>query len=443
MDYLSNNQEIRKEMLAACGVNRIDDLFCDIPEQFRIQELTDIPSGLSEWEVDRLVRGLAANNRLPGISYLGAGCYHHYIPASVSSLVGRSEFLTAYTPYQPEISQGLLQGIFEFQTMISVLTGMAGANASLYDGATALAEAAVMANLISRNNRLIISEAVHPEYRETVATYCRARDFTLETIPVNQETGKTDMSVLHSLLSDKAAGVLVQSPNFLGQIEDLKEIGIMVHEAKSLFIPSFTEALSLALLKPQRDFDADIVVGEGQSLGIPAGFGGPHVGIMACQKKYLRKLPGRIVGLTKDTEGRDGFVLTLQAREQHIRREKASSNICSNQALCALTATIYMAALGKTGLRDMAHVNYARAHYASELFSTLPGICLKYKGAFFNEFVLECDDAADVQKKLKEKGIAGGVLLEYLYPALKNCLLFCVTEMLSRDDIETTAAVLK
>jgi len=432
VDYLSNDQETRKEMLDACGLSQVEELFSDIPEQAHLKGLLDIPSGLSELEVDRLMRGLAGKNSLPEISYLGAGCYRHYIPAAVTSLVNRSEFVTAYTPYQPEISQGLLQGIFEFQTMISNLTGMDAANASLYDGATALAEAAVMASLISRNDRVIIAETVHPEYRETVETYCKARNLILETIPMNPETGKIDSALLKQLLTEKSAGVMIQSPNFLGQIEDLKEIGEMVHQAKSLFIPCFTEALSLAMLKPHGQFDADIVVGEGQSLGIAPGYGGPHVGIMSCKNKYLRKLPGRIVGLTHDAQGREGFVLTLQAREQHIRREKASSNICSNQALCALTATIYLAAMGKTGLQHMAKVNYARAHYASQLFAGLPGMQLKYNGPFFNEFVLQCQDAPEVLKKLKAQGIAGGVLLEKYYPSLKNCLLFCVTEMVSR-----------
>jgi len=443
VDYLSNDQDTRKEMLDACGLKHVEELFSDIPQQARLNKLLDIPAGLSEQETDRLIQKLVRKNNLPEISYLGGGCYEHYIPAAVTSLVNRSEFVTAYTPYQPEISQGLLQGIFEFQTMITQLTGMDAANASLYDGATALAEAAVMASLISRKDSLLIAETVHPEYRETVQTYCNARNLTLKTIPVNKESGKTDTRALKELLAEKTAGVLVQSPNFFGQIEDLQEIGDLVHEAKSLFVPCFTEALSLALLKPHGQFNADIVVGEGQSLGIPAGYGGPHVGIMACKNKYMRKLPGRIVGLTKDDQGREGFVLTLQAREQHIRREKASSNICSNQALCALRATVYMAAMGKTGMKHMGKVNYARAHYASQLFSSLPGIQLKFNGPFFNEFVLQCDDARAVQKKLKDQGIAGGLLLESYYPDMKDCLLFCVTEMVNKEDMDRTAEVLK
>ncbi len=443
MDYLSNDPETQKEMLAACGLGGVDELFGDIPRQALIQGLPDVPAGLSELEIDRLLRGLADKNALPRISYLGAGCYGHYIPAAVTAITSRSEFVTAYTPYQPEISQGLLQGIFEFQSMIATLTGMDAANASLYDGATALAEAAVMASLISRNETLLISETVHPEYRQTVQTYCTARNLTLKTIPMDASSGKTDAAALKALLAEKAAGVLVQSPNFFGQIEDLAGIGTLAHEAKSLFVPCFTEALSLALLKPHGAFGADIVVGEGQSLGIAAGFGGPHVGIMSCKAEYMRKLPGRIVGMTNDSQGREGFVLTLQAREQHIRREKAASNICSNQALCALTATVYMAAMGKTGLTHMAKVNYARAHYAALAFGSLPGIALKFGGPYFNEFVLECEDAAAVQKKLKAAGIAGGLSLGKFYPALKNCLLFCVTELVTKEDIDRTAEVLK
>jgi len=443
VDYLSNDPETQKEMLAACGLGGVDELFGDIPRQALIQGLPDVPAGLSELEIDRLLRGLADKNALPRISYLGAGCYGHYIPAAVTAITSRSEFVTAYTPYQPEISQGLLQGIFEFQSMIATLTGMDAANASLYDGATALAEAAVMASLISRNETLLISETVHPEYRQTVQTYCTARNLTLKTIPMDASSGKTDAAALKALLAEKAAGVLVQSPNFFGQIEDLAGIGTLAHEAKSLFVPCFTEALSLALLKPHGAFGADIVVGEGQSLGIAAGFGGPHVGIMSCKAEYMRKLPGRIVGMTNDSQGREGFVLTLQAREQHIRREKAASNICSNQALCALTATVYMAAMGKTGLTHMAKVNYARAHYAALAFGSLPGIALKFGGPYFNEFVLECEDAAAVQKKLKAAGIAGGLSLGKFYPALKNCLLFCVTELVTKEDIDRTAEVLK
>lgn len=442
MDYLSNDQETINEMLAACGLSREEELFSDIPEQARVKGSLNVPEGLSELEVDRLMNGLAAKNQLPEISYLGAGCYNHYIPAAVSSIVNRSEFLTAYTPYQPEISQGLLQGIFEFQTMVSNLTGMDAANASLYDGATALAEAAVMAVMISRKDGLLISETVHPEYRKTVETYCRARNLNLQTIPMDAHTGKTDTGALRSMVNKDIAAVLVQSPNYLGQIEDLQEIGSITHEAKSLFIPCFTEALSLALLKPHGEFDADIVVGEGQSLGIPMAYGGPLLGIMACKQKYLRKLPGRIVGMAQDSKGREGFVLTLQAREQHIRREKASSSICSNQALCALSATVYMAAMGKTGLQHMAKLNYNRAHYAAKILGEIPGIKLKYTGPFFNEFVLQCEDAAQVQRKMKDRGIAGGVSLESSYPALKNCLLFCVTEMISKEDMDRTTEVL-
>ncbi|WP_053228035.1 aminomethyl-transferring glycine dehydrogenase subunit GcvPA [Spirochaeta cellobiosiphila] len=419
------------------------DYFSDIPKSIKLKGEIPIPKGLSQWEVEKHLHGLSRENWIPSISYLGAGCYQHYIPATVSAITGRSEFYTSYTPYQPEISQGLLQGIFEFQTMISRLTGMDAANASLYDGASALAEAAVMSTLITNNKKIIISEGVHPEYRQTLETYCRARSIDVVSIPLHFDMGKTNLKLLRDHLDSESASVIIQSPNFLGQIEDLDAVKNLLVSTKALFITAFTEALHLGLFHPPGKYDADIVVGEGQSLGINMNYGGPHLGIIACQSKHIRKLPGRIVGLAKDNNGKEGFVLTLQAREQHIRRDKATSNVCSNQALCAMAATVYLATMGQKGLKEVALQNYRLAHYAAQQFSNIPGIEILYPNGFFNEFVIKARSLDTFKSRLEAAGIQTGYPLGEVYPQLRDCMLFCVTELLDKSDILKTMEVLK
>jgi len=418
------------------------DFFRDIPQEARLKGGLPIGPGLSQLETEALVRRMEKKNRIPDTTLLGAGCYHHYIPSAVPAITGRSEFYTAYTPYQPEISQGLLQGIFEFQTMVSRLTGMDAANASLYDGAAALAEGAIMACLITGKNKILMSRTIHPQYRETVKTYCRARSIAVQEVLNDTSTGQISVRDLEDKLDSETAAFLVQSPNFLGIIEDLESLSPVVQNKKALLVSAFTEALSLGILKAPGALGADISVGEGQSLGIPPSFGGPHLGIMACKERYIRKLPGRIVGMAKDRKGQSGFVLTLQAREQHIRREKAASNVCSNQALCALAATVYMASLGGSGLREMAQVNYQRAHFLAGKLSGLPGFSLPLEGPFFNEFLVHCENPEEVNRKLRQRGIQGGYPLEKDYPELKGSLLFCVTEMINREDMDTVLEVL-
>ena len=441
MNYLPESPEGRRALLKESGVASFEELFRDIPAQLRDKGLMPIPAGLSEQEVRGLAEELSVRNTKYSVSLLGGGCYHHYIPAAVPALTNRAEFLTAYTPYQPEISQGLLQAIFEFQTMVSRLTGMDVSNASLYDGASALAEAAVMALSIKKRETIVIADSVHPEYRAVLATYAEARGFQVRT--VKSKNGTVSAEEWDKQIDDTAAAVIVQCPNFFGLLEDPEEICEAAHNRGALFISCFTEPAAFGLIKPPGDFGADITVGEGQSLGIPAGFGGPHLGLIACRNEYARKLPGRIVGLTNDHNGKEGFVLTLQAREQHIRREKAASNICSNQALCALTATVYMAALGDSGFKKLARLNYSRAHKLYRELTSLPGFEVVSNAPFFNEFVLKVPAAKEINRKLAGHGIAGGLELERFYPEMKNTLLFCVTEMISGKDIARITEILK
>ena len=445
MRYLPHTGQDIKEMLAAIGVKSQDELFCEIPEKLRLKRPLELDRALSEPELAREMERLsqAAATTANTLSFLGGGAYPHFIPAAIDQLVLRSEFTTAYTPYQPEISQGTLQAIFEFQTMICQLTGMDVANASLYDGASACAEGALMAMRATRRSKVLLSAGLHPEYRDTVITYCRYLDAELVEVPLGED-GHTDVTVLKTLLDDQTAALVTGYPNFFGVIEDLSGLADAVHACGARLVASVQEPIALGQLKSPGELGADIVAGEGQSFGIPVSFGGPYLGFFAARQKDVRSMPGRLVGETVDLDGERGFVLTLATREQHIRREKATSNICSNQGLCALTATIYMALLGKQGLRDVAAQNVAKACYAREAIAGLPGFALAYSGTTFNEFVVECPiDAEELLAKLEEQDILAGIPLSRYYPEMPNRLLICVTETHSRDDIDRLVAALK
>jgi glycine dehydrogenase subunit 1 len=374
-------------------------------------------------------------------SFLGAGAYRHYVPAAVLELAGRSEFVTPYTPYQPEVSQGTLQAIFEYQSQICRLFAMDVSNASHYSGATALADAALMAIRIGKKRgQTLVADTVHPEYREVLTTTLKAKD---EVLTIPSEKGRVNRAALSQRLSDKVAAVVVQYPNFFGIVEDLGDIAQAAHKAGALLIAVVPEPIALGILKPPGQWGADIAVGEGMSLGLPISFGGPSLGIFTVSEKFVRQMPGRVCGKTTDAEGRTGYVLTLATREQHIRREKATSNICTNQALCATTAAIYLSLVGKEGLRELAAINAAKAAYARKKLSQLSGFSLPFDTPVFNEFVLECPlKAADLLNHLAEKGILGGVDLGRWYPDLESCILVCTTEMNTREEIDRFAKAL-
>ncbi|MFA5561524.1 MAG: aminomethyl-transferring glycine dehydrogenase subunit GcvPA [Eubacteriales bacterium] len=421
----------KREMLDKIGASGVSDLFCAIPEEVKIDSL-NIPEGKSELEVLCDMERLAAKNKVFASVFRGAGAYHHFIPPLVRSIVAKEEFLTAYTPYQAEISQGLLQGIFEFQTMICELTGMDVSNASVYDGATATAEAVTMCR-DKKRTKIILSAALHPMTVATVQTYCG--DCEIVTAPVRD--GKTDLTALRRLVGEDTACVCVQQPNFYGMIEDADAIGEAVHSAGAKFIMA-VNPIAAAILTPPGDCGADIAVGEGQPLGMPLSFGGPYLGFMACTDAMMRKLPGRIVGETLDRNGKRAFVLTMQAREQHIRREKASSNICSNQALCALTASVYLSCMGASGLQKTAELCVSKAHYAAEQLCSVKGFTLKHTGEFFHEFVTVCPvDANILLHQLEERDILGG------YRLSEREILWCVTEMNSKEQINALVAAVK
>ncbi|EMT47176.1 MULTISPECIES: aminomethyl-transferring glycine dehydrogenase subunit GcvPA [Anoxybacillus] len=434
--YLPMTEEDKQQMLQTIGVQSIDELFADIPESVRFQGEYNIKRAKSEPELMKELMALAAKNVdiKTHPSFLGAGVYDHYIPTIVDHVISRSEFYTAYTPYQPEISQGELQAIFEFQTMICELTGMDVANSSMYDGGTALAEAALLSAAHTKKKKVLLSSAVHPEYREVVKTYAKGPG--LEVVEIPYENGVTNIRVLQEAMDEDVACVIVQYPNFFGQIEPLKDIEPIAHAHKGMFVVA-SNPLALGILTPPGQFGADIVVGDAQVFGIPTQFGGPHCGYFAVKSALMRKIPGRLVGQTTDEEGRRGFVLTLQAREQHIRRDKATSNICSNQALNALAASVAMTALGKRGVKEMATMNIQKAHYAKEAFVNA-GFHVVFSGPFFNEFVVRLNKpVAEVNKKLLEKGIIGGYDLGRDYAELQHCMLIAVTELRTKEEIDT------
>ena len=442
MPYVPHTDADRKAMLAEIGVSSIEELFADVPEEVRFPELK-LPKPLSEPEILKELRAMSERNAdLDHYAcFLGAGAYNHFVPSVVNHVIGRSEFYTAYTPYQPELSQGTLQTIFEYQTMICALTGMEVANASHYDGATALAEAALVAVRISRGKRkkVIISPAVHPEYRQTLRTYTRGTDILV----AGDEDLTRELDDLKAMLDEDTACLIVQNPNFFGQLEEVDGLADAVHEAGALLIVA-VDPISLGLFRPPGEYGADIVVGEGQSLGNAISFGGPYLGIFACLDKYKRRMPGRLVGETVDVEGRRGYVLTLTPREQHIRREKATSNICTNEALCALAAGAYLAAMGKTGLRKVAELCYHKAHYAAQRIAAIPGFELRDDKPFFKEFVVRCPKPpAEINRQLLQRKIIGGYELGKAYPHLADCMLFCVTEMNTREEIDRLVEALQ
>jgi glycine dehydrogenase subunit 1 len=422
-------------MLEAIGVSRAEDLFAHLPAETRLGRPLDIEPGKSEYEIVEYFRARAAENANGYASFLGAGVYNHYRPVLVDTVISRGEFLTSYTPYQAEISQGTLMTIFEFQTMICQLTGMDVANASMYDGSTAVPEAAMMAMRITGRDHVAVSRAVHPEYREVLATYMQHQDARVAEFEYDRDTGGMDCGSLARALQPNTAAVIVQSPNFFGMVEDVKRAAEMAHGAGALLIVVFTEAVSLGILEPPRD--ADIVAGELQSFAISPSYGGPFAGIMATKEKYMRQIPGRLVGETKDTRGNRAFCLTLATREQHIRREKATSNICTNQALIALMATVFMTVYGRAGLRELAEQNLAKAHY---LAGRLP---LRFRGPFFNEFVTRTNghSPGEVNERLLESKIIGGLPLGRYYPELADCMVLCATEMNRREQMDAVAGV--
>ncbi len=437
MRYLPKSESDREVMLREIGAKSIDDLFAAIPAEYRLKRDLDIPPAYAESEIVEFFRQRAAESAQGYATFLGAGAYSHYRPVVIDSLVSRGEFFTAYTPYQPEIAQGTLQSIFEFQTMICELTGMDVANASMYDGSTGAAEALMMAARITGRHKSVVASSVHPEYREVITTYARYQGMPVSTVGY-RENGRVDLELLDKAIDNETAGVLIQSPNFFGTIEDAAAVGEIVHKKGALLIVSIAEAVSLGIVKPPAA--ADIVSMEAQSFGVPLGFGGPYCGVLATREQFVRQIPGRLVGETRDRNGKRGFVLTLSTREQHIRREKATSNICTNQGLVALMCCIFMTVYGREGLKELATQNLAKAHYAAGEFKKA-GATVMFEGApRFNEFVIQTKaDPYAVNDKLLSQRIIGGFPLKKLYPELGNASLWCCTETTTRASIDAAA----
>jgi len=444
MSYISLSKKDREEMLAKIGISSIEELFSSIPENLIMTDALDVPHAMTEPELIQHFMALAQRNTYHTfLSFLGAGAYSHVIPTIVDYLSSRGEFISPYTPYQPEVSQGTLQIIYEFQTLICQLTGMDIANASLYDGASGAAEAVLMAHRIKAKPKVLVAKTLHPQYREVIETYSRNLDFSVEDIAYSLN-GETDLGSLKKKIDEETSAIVVQSPNFFGVIEKLREISGLAHEHQALSIAVIAEPISLGILESPGQLGADIVTGEGQSFGLPLSFGGPFLGFMACKRELIRQFPGRIAGETKDVEGKRGFVLTISTREQHIRRERATSNICTNQAWCALRATVFLETLGKQGIKELAWQNLQKAQYAVDRITKLKGVRLKFDGAVFNEYVLEFEKPwKDIDRFLKNKGIIGGFPLEKAFPEMTNCAVLCVTELHKREDIDKLAMLLK
>jgi glycine dehydrogenase subunit 1 len=440
MRYLPKSPTERQQMLAAIGVKSIDELFAGIPERFRLRKALNIPGPYSEAEVIQYFKDRAAENSKGYTSFLGAGVYNHLRSVVTDTIIQRGEFLTSYTPYQAEISQGTLQAIFEFQTMMCQLTGQDVANASMYDGSTAATEAVLMAERLTGRQRILVARSVHPEYREVLKTYAKNSGLRIEEIPFTA-SGTVDAKALQTALKDDVAAVVVQSPNFFGAIETYAPLAEAAHGAGAMLVVAIAEGVSLGLLKPP--VEADIVAMEAQSFGLPPSYGGPFAGVIAAREKYVRQMPGRLAGQTTDSEGRRGFVLTLATREQHIRREKATSNICTNQALCALAATVHLTLLGKEGLREMAEQNHSKAQFALAELLKVPGVRRAFDAPFFNEFTIELPRSVKiVNSQLLREKIIGPLALGTPYPELTKRALVCVTETTPRTEIERFAASL-
>lgn len=431
--YVPNTMDERLQMLQTMGYDSIDELFADIPQEVRLQGGPDIPEGKSELEVRRKMTEIAGKNRIFHTIFRGAGAYRHYIPAEVTNVISKENFVTAYTPYQAEVSQGILQSIFEYQTLICDLTGMDASNASVYDGASAAAEGVAMCRDRKRQ-KILISQTASPYVIRTVQTYCHGNGMQVELIP--EKSGRTDQEYIKEHMDAETACVYIQHPNYYGNLEDAEEIGKIAHEGGAKFVMG-VNPISLGILKTPAEYGADVAVGEGQPMGLPLAFGGPYIGFMACTDKMMRKLPGRIVGQTKDRNGKTGYVLTLQAREQHIRREKASSNICSNQALCALAVGVYLSAMGNKGLKEAAVQCISKAHYLAKELDGI-GYHTENQGDFFHEFVTSSDVPAEkALKALEDQGILGG------YPLDEHRILWCCTEMNTKEEMDEVVRILK
>ena len=435
MRYLPKSPSDRELMLAEIGVNSVDDFFQAIPREYRLNRDLKVPRQMAESEIIDYFRQRSLENAAGYAVFLGAGAYHHYRPVIIDALVQRGEFLTSYTPYQAEISQGTLQAIFEFQTMICELTGMDIANASMYDGSTGAAEAILMAMRVTGREHSVIARSVHPEYREVIHTYLHRREMPMHFVGFREDSGEINLQELERAVTDETACVLIQSPNFFGSLEDIETIAQIAHRKGALLVVSIAEALSLGIVKPPAA--ADIVSMEAQSFGVPLGFGGPYDGVLAAKEKYVRQMPGRLVGETKDKNGKRGYVLTLSTREQHIRREKATSNICTNQALVALMSTIFMNVYGREGLKELAAQNLAKANYTANQFAKKATVLFP-KAKRFNEFVLQTkEDPHAINDRLLESKIVGGLSLKKFYPELGNAALWCCTETNTREQIDT------
>jgi len=436
MPFIPNTENDRKAMLKRIGVKNFDDLISNIPEELRFRGELNLPNPVSEFEISRIIQQKAQSNKSTNnaISFLGGGAYDHFIPAAINHIVSRSEFYTAYTPYQAEVSQGTLQAIYEYQSMIAELMAMDVANASMYDGGSALAEAALMAVSETRRNKILISKGVHPYYRQVIKTYCFGQAIEIDVIEIDH--GITSLNDLKSKIDSDTAAIIIEHPNFLGYLEDVFEISNLIKENKALFITS-NDPISLGVLEPPGNYDVEIATGEGQSLGNPMNFGGPYLGIFASRQKFVRKMPGRIAGATTDCEGRRGFVLTLQAREQHIRRAKATSNICTNQALNALAATVYMALMGKKGIQEAAELCLQNSHYLADRIAQLKGFGLTFSSPFFKEFVITTPvPPKEIIDALIEKNIFAGIDLSLFDYGFKNEILIAVTEKRTKDEMD-------
>ena len=446
MSYIPNTPEDQEAMLAKMGLPSLEALLSPVPENVRLQRPLNLPASLSEPDLKRVLNGIAAKNKNldTAISFLGAGTYDHAIPSVVSHLQRRSEFVTSYTPYQPEVSQGMLQAIYEFQTMICQITGLDIANASLYDGATAVVEAVLLAIGPGGRGEVVVSTGVDPQYRRVLHTYAHGRGFQVKEVPTRN--GVTSIEDLNEAVSHTTSAVVIQQPNFFGGIEDMSVIEPIVHKGKAVFITNITEPASLGVLAAPGDYNADIAVGEIMSFGNPMSYGGPALGFMASKQKYMRLLPGRLVGQTIEEGGekQTGYVLTLQTREQHIRRERATSNICTNQSLLAVGATIYLATIGKQGFRELGELCLQKAHYAFRQITAVPGFESPFHRPFFDEFVIKSPvPIQQLQRRFEQANMLGGYDLSLDYPDMQDCLLFCVTETRSKEDIDHLVAVLK
>jgi glycine dehydrogenase subunit 1 len=450
MDYIPNTDEDRKEMMNHLGIDNHLVLFNDIRGKLFLNQPLKVKGFNSELEVRKHLENLANKNKTIKTNFLGAGAYYHYIPSTVDHVIRRNEFYTAYTPYQPEVSQGMLQAIYEFQTVIANLTGMDVANASMYDGSTAMAEAMLMMAAIKNKSEIIISSTIHPEYKEVLRTYATARNLTLKEIDFHlqdRNSGSTNIEMIENFVTNDTAGIIIQNPNFFGCIEDIKKIADIAHSKDALLTVGVVEATSLGILKSPGSLGADIVAGEGQAFGIPVSFGGPYLGLLACKQEFIRKIPGRLAGLTEDENNKRGFVLTLQAREQHIRREKATSNICTNQALCMLAALTHIVTLGKSGIRKLAELNINKANYTYKKITNVDNFFQVFGSPIYNEFVIRCRDKPEnIINELGKNDIIPGLDIHKYYPnfeQLENSLLICVTETTPKSEIDRFVELLR